>query len=120
MTKDREHEAKSHRSKAKENTKHKQVREAHVEDKVESEPAAPEERGHKGIHKAAARIEREAISSAENSTRTAQLDAEIQEQIRIRAFEIYEQRGREEGHDLDDWLQAEAELTTERWRVLAA
>ncbi len=27
--------------------------------------------------------------------------------IRQRAHELYEARGREEGHDLDDWLQAE-------------
>lgn len=37
--------------------------------------------------------------------------AELQKQIRSRAYEIYEQRNRTEGHDLDDWLQAEAELT---------
>ncbi len=32
------------------------------------------------------------------------------EQIRRRAHELYEARGREEGHDLEDWLQAEAEI----------
>ena len=37
--------------------------------------------------------------------------AELLEQIRSRAYEIYEQRNRTEGHDVDDWLQAEAELT---------
>ena len=31
-------------------------------------------------------------------------------QIAVRAYELFEQRGREDGHDLDDWLQAEAEL----------
>jgi len=31
--------------------------------------------------------------------------------IRVRAYELFEQRGREDGHDLDDWLQAEAEFT---------
>ncbi len=36
--------------------------------------------------------------------------AELQEQIRSRAYELYEQRNRTEGYDLDDWLQAEAEL----------
>ncbi len=33
-----------------------------------------------------------------------------EEMIRIRAHELYEQRGCEPGHDLDDWLQAEAEI----------
>jgi hypothetical protein len=32
------------------------------------------------------------------------------ERIRQRAYELYEARGREEGHDLDDWLQAEDEI----------
>ena len=32
-------------------------------------------------------------------------------QIRTRAYELYEARGREEGHDLEDWLEAEAETT---------
>ena len=27
-----------------------------------------------------------------------------------RAYELYERRGREDGHDLDDWLQAEADM----------
>lgn len=31
--------------------------------------------------------------------------------IQARAHELFEQRGREEGHDLDDWLQAEREVT---------
>jgi hypothetical protein len=30
--------------------------------------------------------------------------------IRLRAYQLYEQRGCECGHDLDDWLQAEAEV----------
>ena len=34
----------------------------------------------------------------------------LEEQIRLRAYELYEARGREDGHDLDDWLQAEADF----------
>ena len=30
--------------------------------------------------------------------------------IRVRAHQLYEERGCENGHDLDDWLQAEAEI----------
>jgi hypothetical protein len=33
------------------------------------------------------------------------------QQIEVRAYELFEQRGREDGHDLDDWLQAESEVT---------
>jgi hypothetical protein len=30
--------------------------------------------------------------------------------VALRAYEIYESRGRADGADLDDWLQAEREL----------
>jgi DUF2934 family protein len=42
---------------------------------------------------------------------TGPLSPELEEQIRARAYEIYEQRGRDGGHQIDDWLQAEAELS---------
>jgi hypothetical protein len=35
------------------------------------------------------------------------------EEIAERAYEIFLARGGEPGHDLDDWLQAEAELLRE-------
>jgi hypothetical protein len=35
------------------------------------------------------------------------LDGEI---VRVRAYQLYEQRGKEDGHDLEDWLRAEEEL----------
>jgi hypothetical protein len=31
-------------------------------------------------------------------------------QIAARAYQIYLERGRQDGHDMDDWLQAEYEL----------
>jgi len=37
-----------------------------------------------------------------------------QEAIRLRAFQIYEARGRIPGHDVDDWKQAERELRRNR------
>jgi len=39
---------------------------------------------------------------------------ELKEKIRLRAYELYEQRGKGDGHALDDWLQAEAELTEQK------
>ena len=38
---------------------------------------------------------------------------ELEERIRLRAYEIYEQRGRADGHALEDWLQAQTELVGE-------
>ncbi len=35
---------------------------------------------------------------------------DIEESIRRRAYELYEQRGRIDGFALDDWLQAEREI----------
>ena len=44
----------------------------------------------------------------------------LEEQIRLRAYELYEERGREDGHDFDDWLRAEEEITTKKARTIAA
>ena len=34
----------------------------------------------------------------------------LNDQIRRRAYELYEEKGRIDGHELEDWLQAESEL----------
>ncbi len=34
----------------------------------------------------------------------------VENEIRVRAYQLYESRGREDGHDVDDWLKAEEEL----------
>jgi hypothetical protein len=39
---------------------------------------------------------------------------ELEESIRVRAYQLYEQRGKRDGYALDDWLQAEAELKERR------
>jgi hypothetical protein len=39
---------------------------------------------------------------------------ELEERIRVRAYQLYEQRGKRNGYALDDWLQSEAELTERR------
>jgi hypothetical protein len=36
------------------------------------------------------------------------------EQIEARAYELYLERGCEDGHDVDDWLAAERELAQRR------
>ncbi len=42
-----------------------------------------------------------------------------EEQIRARAYELYQQRGGDHGHHMDDWLQAEYELAQLPVRHLA-
>ena len=49
-----------------------------------------------------------------------QSTSELQEQIRRRAYELYEQRGRDDGHELDDWLLAESELAQQKAMTAAA
>ena len=44
---------------------------------------------------------------------------ELEHQIRLRAQELYEARGREDGHELDDWLRAEEEITQKKVRTAA-
>jgi len=54
--------------------------------------------------------------------RSASPDANyhLQTVIRRRAYELYEERGREEGHAMDDWLRAEAEILGTRLRKARA
>jgi Protein of unknown function (DUF2934) len=45
---------------------------------------------------------------------------EFEYQIRRRAYELYEERGREDGHELEDWLRAEEEIREKKVRTAAA
>ena len=53
-------------------------------------------------------------------TPTTESHPNLEEEIRRRAYELYEARGREDGHDLDDWLCAEAEITAKAAKTAAA
>ena len=44
---------------------------------------------------------------------------ELEHQICLRSYELYEARGRKDGHDLEDWLHAEEEITSEDTRIAA-
>jgi DUF2934 family protein len=44
----------------------------------------------------------------------------IEQQIQQRAYELYEQRGRTDGHELDDWFQAEREVKGKQVNAAAA
>lgn len=39
------------------------------------------------------------------------LPEQLEDKIRQRAYELYERRGSGDGHDLEDWLAAESELS---------
>lgn len=44
----------------------------------------------------------------------------VENAVRTRAYELYETRGREDGHDLDDWLAAESEVKKSETKRAAA
>ena len=45
---------------------------------------------------------------------------ELEHQIRERAYELYEERGREDGHELEDWYRAKEEMTIKKFRTATA
>jgi Protein of unknown function (DUF2934) len=45
---------------------------------------------------------------------------ELEDQIRQRAYELYEARGGEDGHDEEDWLRAKEEMTIKKFRTATA
>jgi hypothetical protein len=47
-------------------------------------------------------------------------EPELEEAIRTRAYELYEQRGREDGRAEEDWLRAEALIRSGRSKSVAA
>ena len=57
--------------------------------------------------------ERRRRSDTDRST-AADRGQATDDRIRNRAYEIYEGRGSEPGHDWDDWLAAERELRPKR------
>jgi len=72
------------------------------------------------------KITREDVNQAAAQTTLAPKSDEptvlipIDQQIQQRAYELYEQRGRTDGHDLDDWLQAECEIKGTQANAAAA
>ncbi len=44
----------------------------------------------------------------------------IEEEIRRRAYELFEARGGEDGHELEDWLRAEEEIRGSKTNAVAA
>jgi hypothetical protein len=44
---------------------------------------------------------------------------ELEHEIRLRAQELYEARGRVDGHEVNDWLRAEEEITSKKVKTAA-
>jgi hypothetical protein len=60
------------------------------------------------------------VGQESGQSKAEQLNPEQQERIRRRAHQIYEEHGREEGHALNHWLQAKAEVVNRDRSLKAA
>jgi Protein of unknown function (DUF2934) len=59
------------------------------------------------------------VKSASSATEM-QISTGLEEQIRYRAYQLYEQRGNADGYELEDWLRAEAEILGSKREPVAA
>jgi Protein of unknown function (DUF2934) len=63
-------------------------------------------------------MSKETVSNAATPTmsagtpQTSPNGAQAQDRIALRAYELYEQRGRQEGRALEDWVNAERQLVS--------
>lgn len=60
------------------------------------------------------------VPSRQNARNEAHTQVELAAEIRRRAYELYEQRGRTDGHSLEDWAKAEAEMLRPEGKEAAA
>jgi hypothetical protein len=55
-------------------------------------------------------------NGAESSVTLISAPKSLEDEIRLRAYLLYEQEGRQEGHDEEYWLRAESEVMARRGR----
>ena len=51
-----------------------------------------------------------AVIGSETARRNYAVDMGMEKEVQVRAYELYEQRGKGHGFALQDWLEAEAEV----------
>ncbi len=57
------------------------------------------------------RSKKATASKPVETTTLPQSQGNVEDSIRFRAYELFEQRGRNHGFDMEDWLRAEVEVT---------
>ncbi len=45
---------------------------------------------------------------------------ELDQQIRLRAYELYEERGRQDDHEVEDWFRAKEDIAIKKFRTATA
>ncbi len=75
-----------------------------------------------GINDPHLRLVEKRMAETEEKSLASEISSsdDLEDRIRARAYELYEQRGKEDGHALEDWLRAEAELTSGKHAAAAA
>lgn len=48
--------------------------------------------------------------NSKQQTLSRHTSTDLEEQIRLRAYQLYKDRGEVPGYEIEDWLQAEAEI----------
>jgi hypothetical protein len=43
-----------------------------------------------------------------------------EDQIRLRAYELFQERGCQDSHDEEDWFRAKEEITSKKYRTASA
>ena len=54
-----------------------------------------------------------AANDPQRWTSPKEISNDLQQQIRVRAYELYEARGAEPGRELEDWTRAESEIVNQ-------
>ncbi len=58
------------------------------------------------------RTKKATTAAAQEPTVQQQTQGNVEEAIRFRAYQLFEQRGGRHGFDVDDWLRAEVEVSS--------
>lgn len=74
---------------------------------------------HKFLRIVGVNLGQEARFDMKTTPPTSSKDEFPEDLIRRCAYELWEQRGREDGHELEDWLQAESEVLEAQTRKAA-
>lgn len=65
-------------------------------------------------------MSKEATKKQPTTEMTELREFEIEYQVRLRAYQLYEARGRKDGHEKEDWFRAKEEIAIKKFRSASA
>jgi hypothetical protein len=60
------------------------------------------------------------VSNRDEARNERLTQVELAARVRLRAYKLYEERGKTDGHALEDWEQAEAEILRRKGTITLA